>query len=77
MKGIFSSPAVSIIAIRTSGDLVGEPWWATRSSRSDSSIRPCEAVTSFRRASSSRPTTPMLVWGSSPLSRARPQAQAT
>ena len=54
MNGIFSSPAVRMHSSRSSGCLVGEPWWATRSGLTDSSISPCEAVTSRRRARSSR-----------------------
>ena len=33
---------------RGSGCLVGDPWWATRSGLTDSSISPCDAVTSRR-----------------------------
>ena len=54
MNGIRSSPAARIVSRRRSGCLVGEPWWATRSGLTDSSISPCEAVTSRRRARSSR-----------------------
>ena len=55
VKGILSSPAASIVARRFAGCLVGEPAWTVSISRSevDSSIRPCEAVTSRRRARSS------------------------
>ena len=55
VKGIFSSPAASIVRRRSVGCLVGEPAWTVSISRSstDSSIRPCEAVTSRRRARSS------------------------
>ena len=77
VNGIFSSPAARIVASRASGCLVGEPWWATRSGLIDSSISPCEAVTSRRRARSSFDRTPRLVCGSSPRSSARSQTQAT
>ena len=55
VKGIFSSPAASIVARRAAGCLVGEPAWTVsiRRSSTDSSIRPWEAVTSRRRARSS------------------------
>ena len=55
VKGIRSSPAASIVASRLAGCLVGEPAWTVSISRSetDSSIRPCEAVTSRSRARSS------------------------
>ena len=43
----------------------------------DSSISPCEAVTSRSRARSSRPSTPRLVCGSSPRSSARSQVHTT
>ena len=52
MNGIFSSPAAAIVSIRRAGCLVGEPWWTTRSSVTDSSISPCDAVTSRSRARS-------------------------
>ena len=77
VNGIFSSPAARIISSRRSGCLVGEPWWATRSGLIDSSISPCEAVTSRRRSSSSRVQTPMFVCGSMPRSIARSQVQTT
>ena len=54
VNGILSSSAAAIVPSRSSGSLVGEPWWATRSGRSDSSISPWLAVTSRRRARSSR-----------------------
>src|SRR5215207_9180412 len=71
-----SSPAARIVSSRSEGCLVGEPWWTTRSGLTDSSIRPCEAVTSRSRASSSRVQTPTLVCGSIPRSIACSQAQA-
>ena len=77
MNGIRSSPAASIVCIRTAGCFVGEPWWTTRSGLIDSSISPCDAVTSRSRARSSRERTPRLVCGSSPRSIARSQAQTT
>ena len=79
MNGIFSSPAASIVARRRAGCLVGEPAWTVSISRSeiDSSISPCEAVTSRSRARSSRPSTPRFVWGRMPRSSARSQAQTT
>ena len=79
VNGIFSLPAASIVARRTSGCLVGEPAWTVCISRSDddSSIRPCEAVTSRNRARSDSLTAPMLVWGRMPRSMARSQAQIT
>ena len=77
VNGIFSSPAARIVASRSSGCLVGEPWWATRSGLTDSSIRPCEAVTSRRRARSAFESTPRLVCGSRPRSSARSQAHTT
>ena len=77
MNGIFSSPAARIVSSRRSGCLVGEPWCTTRSGLTDSSISPCEAVTSRSRARSSRESTPRLVCGSSPRSSARSHAQAT
>ena len=76
VNGIRSSPAARIVASRRSGCLVGEPWWATRSGLTDSSISPWEAVTSRSRASSSRLSTPRLVCGSSPRSSARSHAHA-
>ena len=54
MNGIRSSPAARIVSSRRSGCFVGEPWWATRSGLTDSSISPCEAVTSRSRARSAR-----------------------
>ena len=33
VNGIFSSPAARIVCRRSCGSFVGEPWWATRSSR--------------------------------------------
>ena len=74
VNGIRSSPAARIVSSRRSGCLVGEPWWATRSGLTDSSISPCEAVTSRSRARSSRDSTPRFVWGSRPRSSARSQA---
>ena len=52
VNGIFSSPAAAIASSRTRGCLVGEPAWTVSISRSltDSSISPCEAVTSRSRA---------------------------
>ena len=57
-------------------------WWATPGGRrgrgrTDSSMSPCDAVTSRRRASSPRSSTPRLVWGRMPRSSARSHAQAT
>ena len=49
MNGIRSSPAARIVSSRRSGCFVGEPWWTTRSGLIDSSISPCEAVTSRSR----------------------------
>ena len=77
VKGMRSSPAARMVSRRTSGCLVGEPWWTTRSGFTDSSIRPCEAVTSRRRARSAFGIAPMLVWGSMPRSSARSHVQAT
>ena len=79
VKGIFSLPAASIVARRRAGCLVGEPAWTVsiRRSEVDSSIKPCEAVTSRRRARSSELSTPTLVWGRMPRSSARSQAQTT
>ena len=54
VNGIRSSPAARIVSSRRSGCLVGDPWCTTRSGFTDSSISPCEAVTSRSRASSSR-----------------------
>ena len=56
VNGIRSSPAASIVSSRRAGCLVGEPAWTVSISRSetDSSISPCEAVTSRSRARSSR-----------------------
>ena len=54
VNGIRSSPAARIVSSRRAGCLVGEPWWATRSGLTDSSISPCDAVTSRSRARSSR-----------------------
>ena len=77
MNGMRSSPAARIVPSRASGCLVGDPWCTTRSGLTDSSISPCEAVTSRRRASSSGVQTPTFVCGSMPRSSARSQAQAT
>src|SRR3954453_22995006 len=77
VNGIFSSPAARIVSRRSTGSFVGEPWWATRSERVDSSMRPCEAVTARRRARSSRLSAPRFVCGSSPRSSARSQHQTT
>ena len=77
VNGIRSSPAARIVSSRRSGCLVGEPRWTSRSGFTDSSIRPCDAVTSLSRASSSRESAPRLVCGSSPRSSARSQAHAT
>ena len=72
VNGILSSPAASIVAIRCAGCLVGEPACTVSMSRSatDSSISPCDAVTARNRDRSARPSTPRLVWGSSPRSSA-------
>src|SRR3954470_555440 len=77
VNGIFSSPAVRIGSRRSAGSLVREPWWATRSARVDSSMRPCEAVTPRSRVRSARPSARSFVCGSSPRSRARSQDQIT
>ena len=77
VNGMRSSPAARIVSRRTAGCLVGEPWWTTSSGLTDSSIRPCEAVTSRSRPSSSADSAPRLVCGSMPRSIARSQAQAT
>jgi hypothetical protein len=47
------------------------------SGTTDSSIRPCDAVTSRRRPRSSRLSTPRFVCGSSPRSSARSQTHTT
>ena len=59
--------------------VLGEPACTVSISRSeiDSSISPCEAVTSRSRTSSSRETTPRLVCGSNPRSSARSHAHTT
>ena len=79
MKGIRSSPAARIVSRRRAGCLVGEPACTVSISRSetDSSISPCEAVTSRSRARSSRESTPRLVCGSRPRSSARSQVHTT
>ena len=77
VNGIFSSPAARIVSSRTSGCFVGDPWCTTRSGTIDSSISPCEAVTSRSRARSSRDAAPMFVCGSMPRSSARSQVHAT
>ena len=77
MNGMRSSPAARIVSSRSAGSFVGEPWCATRSGRSDSSIIPCEAVTSRSRPRSARESAPRFVCGSSPRSSARSQHQAT
>ena len=77
MNGIFSSPAARIVSSRTAGCLVGDPWWAIRSGLVDSSINPCEAVTSRKRARSRAESVPRLVCGSMPRSSARSQAHTT
>ena len=40
VNGIRSSSAAAIVASRSRGCLVGDPWWATRSGLTDSSINP-------------------------------------
>ena len=65
------------VASRSAGALVGDAWWATRSGRSDSIMRPWLAVTSRSRARSSRSSAPRFVCGSRPRSRARSHTQAT
>ena len=40
VKGILSSSAAAMVARRSAGCLVGDPWWATRSGLTDSSINP-------------------------------------
>ena len=79
VKGIFSSPAAAIVSRRAAGCFVGEPAWTVSISRSatDSSISPCEAVTSRRAASASRSITPRLVCGSIPRSSARSHTHTT
>ena len=74
VNGMRSSPAARIVSRRRAGCLVGEPWWTTRSGLTDSSISPCEAVTSRSRARSSRESTPRFVCGSRPRSSARSHA---
>ena len=75
VNGIRSSPAARIVSRRRAGCLVGEPACTVCISRSeiDSSISPCEAVTSRSRARSSRESTPRFVCGSRPRSSARSQ----
>ena len=77
VNGIRSASASRIVCSRSAGSLVGEAWCATRSSRSDSSISPCAAVTSRRRARSARGSAPRFVCGSSPRSSARSQHHTT
>ena len=77
VNGILSSPAARIVSSRTSGCLVGEPRCTSSDGFTDSSISPCEAVTSRSRARSSRESTPRLVCGSIPRSSARSHAQTT
>src|SRR4051794_21258774 len=77
VNGILSSPAARIVSRRSAGSFVGEPWWATRSARVDSSMSPCEAVTPRSRARSSRLRAPRFVCGSRPRSSARSQHQTT
>ncbi len=79
VNGIRSSPAASIVLSRSAGCLLGEPACTVsiRRSEIDSSISPCEAVTSRSRARSSGSRTPRFVCGRSPRSSARSQAQAT
>src|SRR5215208_1874187 len=77
VNGMRSSPAARIVSSRSAGSLVGEPWWATRSARIDSSISPWEAVTSLSRARSVADRAPRLVCGSRPRSSARSQHHTT
>ena len=79
VKGIFSSPAAWIVARRSFGCFVGLPAWTVsmRLSSTDSSIRPCDAVTSRSRPRSSFESTPRFVCGSMPRSSAFSQAQTT
>ena len=79
VNGILSSPAASIVSRRRAGCFVGEPACTVCISRSDtdSSISPCEAVTSRSRARSSRESTPRLVCGNRPRSSARSHVQTT
>src|SRR4051794_17095751 len=77
VNGILSSPAARIVSRRSAGSFVGEPWWATRSARVDSSMSPCEAVTPRSRARSSRLRAPRFVCGSRPRSSAHSQHQTT
>ena len=68
VNGIRNSPAASIVAIRTAGCFDGEPAWTVsiRRSEIDSSISPCEAVTSRRRARSAGLSAPRFVWAEGP-----------
>ena len=79
MNGIFNSPAAAIVSIRTAGCLVGDPAWTVCINRSDtdSSINPCDAVTSRNRARSPASRTPRFVCGNSPRSRARSHTHTT
>ena len=79
MNGILSSPAASIVAMRTSGCFDGDPAWTVsiRRSEIDSSISPCEAVTSRSRARSSCERAPRFVCGRRPRSSARSHVQTT
>ena len=67
-----SSPARRIIARRVAGRLSGACSWGPpgphRRSETDSSIIPWLAETSRSSASSRRPSTPALGWGSRPVS---------
>ena len=69
----------AIVSRRRAGCFVGEPAWTVCISRSDtdSSISPCEAVTSRRRARSSRESTPRFVCGNRPRSSARSHVHTT
>ncbi len=79
MNGIFSSPAAAIVSIRRAGCLVGDPAWTVSINRSDtdSSINPCEAVTSRNRARSRASSTPRFVCGNNPRSNARSHTHTT
>ena len=79
VNGIRSSPAARIVSRRRAGCFVGEPACTVsiRRSEIDSSISPCDAVTSRRRARSSRDSTPRFVCGSRPRSSARSHVHTT
>ena len=68
VKAMPSSPAASSVASRRAGSLSGAPRCAARSSRSDSSIIPCEGATVLSAASSRFEIAPALACGNSPVS---------